>query len=113
LSRGTIKYNKKSYTTNFLTQKTEQAKSRVSASKTPLFTPKLIKSGGFPKMEILSLCTSCHRNKTKDHPVINHPVSQKTDPRNNLPLTCLSCHQPHTGERLKLIKFSSCNECHK
>jgi hypothetical protein len=45
LSRGTIKYNKKSYTTNFLTQKTDQAKSRVSASKTPLFTPKLIKSG--------------------------------------------------------------------
>jgi len=68
---------------------------------------------GFPLMDTNPLCLSCHLQMATNHPVINHPVSEKSDQRNGTPLSCLSCHTPHFSDKQKLLSVASCSDCHK
>ncbi|NPA94236.1 MAG: hypothetical protein GXO58_02270 [Thermodesulfobacteria bacterium] len=70
---------------------------------------------------INALCTSCHtslQGVTVGHPVGNHPLSGKTDPRRKgRELSCTSCHNPH-GSRFRYLLIGDllgghvCSKCH-
>ena len=57
------------------------------------------------------------------HPVAGHPVSNLLDPANpgkvKTPMTCLTCHQPHSSAQAKLLvndqpnNMTFCDNCHK
>jgi predicted CXXCH cytochrome family protein len=57
------------------------------------------------------------------HPVTGHPVSDLMDPANpgkvKTPLSCLTCHQPHSSAEAKLLvkdqanNMAFCDTCHK
>ena len=71
--------------------------------------------------EINQLCTECHIHIDKakrGHPVKNHPVQGKPDPRRpGRTLACTSCHNPH-GSMYKhmligdVIGGHVCSKCH-
>ncbi|MBU0481031.1 MAG: cytochrome c3 family protein [Proteobacteria bacterium] len=71
--------------------------------------------------EINDLCVSCHTNLEgveDGHPVQNHPVKGKSDPRRKgFPFTCTSCHNPH-GSRYQYLLIGDvrggniCVKCH-
>lgn len=71
--------------------------------------------------EINDLCVSCHvalAGVTQGHPVQNHPVKGKSDPRRaGYPFTCTSCHNPH-GSPYKYMLIGDvrsgrvCVKCH-
>lgn len=71
--------------------------------------------------EINDICLSCHvtlAGVTQGHPVQNHPVSGKSDPRRaGNPFTCTSCHNPH-GSQYKYLLIGDvrggrvCVKCH-
>lgn len=51
--------------------------------------------------DINSLCTKCHPDAQKTH---MHPVGNgKIDPRTGGPLTCVSCHSPHSSDNTSLL----------
>lgn len=71
---------------------------------------------------INDLCVSCHTALSgieKGHPVGNHPLKGKKDPRRKgRELSCSSCHNPHgTNYRFLLIGDilggHVCSKCHK
>jgi len=55
------------------------------------------------------------------HPTDQHPVSGHSEPGNpaSPPMTCLTCHQPHSSQRANLLvkdqaaNMAFCNTCHK
>jgi len=57
------------------------------------------------------------------HPVEGHPVSDVMDPTNmtkvKVPLSCLSCHQPHASSAADLLvkdqsnNMQFCDNCHQ
>ena len=59
----------------------------------------------------------------KGHPIVNHPVSDVTDPTNitkvQAKLSCFSCHQPHASAKPNLLvndqenNSAFCATCHK
>jgi predicted CXXCH cytochrome family protein len=62
----------------------------------------------------LKLCGGCHAT----HAALSHPMgSSIIDPRNNEPVTCLSCHGPHGTAYPRFLRGSQrrdlCIECHK
>jgi predicted CXXCH cytochrome family protein len=64
--------------------------------------------------ETLKLCGTCHSN----HASLSHPMGAGIiDPRNNQPVNCLSCHDPHGTPHDKFLRGSQrrelCIECHK
>jgi len=71
--------------------------------------------------EINDLCVSCHTamvGMTQGHPVQNHPLAGKSDPRRaGYPFTCTSCHNPH-GSPYKYLLIGDvrggrvCVKCH-
>jgi predicted CXXCH cytochrome family protein len=71
--------------------------------------------------EINDLCVNCHislAGKTQGHPVQNHPLKGKSDPRRaGFPFTCTSCHNPH-GSAYKYLLIGDvrsgrvCVKCH-
>lgn len=71
--------------------------------------------------EINDLCVSCHislAGVTQGHPVQNHIVTGKSDPRRaGYPFTCTSCHNPH-GSAYKYLLIGDvrggrvCVKCH-
>jgi predicted CXXCH cytochrome family protein len=59
------------------------------------------------------LCATCHEEaKTHAHPI----GSEFKDPRNGLPLTCASCHEPHSSDHDFMLTFdfrrNLCVQCH-
>ncbi|MBU1060426.1 MAG: cytochrome c3 family protein [Proteobacteria bacterium] len=70
---------------------------------------------------INELCISCHINLAdveKGHPVGNHPLKNKIDPRRkDRELACTSCHNPH-GSNYRFLLIGDilgghvCNKCH-
>lgn len=80
-------------------------------------------SSNQPKLlvaDITSMCLYCHEPKyAKDHPVLRHPVDGRRDPLNpKKNFSCVSCHNPHASEHIKLFnrvsgKMQLCQECHK
>lgn len=71
--------------------------------------------------EINELCVTCHTGLAElesGHPVQNHPVKGKSDPRRaGYPFTCTSCHNPH-GSSYKYLLIGDvrggriCVKCH-
>jgi predicted CXXCH cytochrome family protein len=71
--------------------------------------------------EINDLCVSCHvslAGLTQGHPVQNHPIKGKSDPRRaGNPFSCTSCHNPH-GSPYKYLLIGDvrggriCVKCH-
>ena len=62
----------------------------------------------------IDLCVNCH---TGSHSA-SHPLGEKViDPRNNKPVTCLSCHQLHGADYRKYLPLNPamdlCLQCHK
>jgi len=57
------------------------------------------------------------------HPVTGHPVSDLMDPKDvtkvMTPLSCMSCHQPHSSAQADLLindaqnNMAFCDTCHK
>lgn len=69
------------------------------------------------KQDVYSLCTSCHTDKTINHPVGRHPLRFVTYGEKNEELTCVSCHNPHGSPNEKLArvgggKMAMCEQCH-
>ena len=75
---------------------------------------------------INQLCSGCHSTvKEGDHVgrgtrKAGHPLSKVKDPlREGKQLSCVSCHNPHSGKSADLFirnlsgRFSLCQECHK
>ncbi len=70
---------------------------------------------------INELCTSCHtalQRLETGHPVGNHPLSNKPDPRRKgRELSCTSCHNPH-GSNYRYLLIGDllgghvCSKCH-
>jgi predicted CXXCH cytochrome family protein len=59
------------------------------------------------------LCATCHED-AESHA---HPVgSEYKDPRNGRPLTCASCHEPHSSDHEYMLTFdfrrNLCVQCH-
>jgi predicted CXXCH cytochrome family protein len=69
--------------------------------------PKLLKEN------TAKLCRSCHTDLSKH---FHKPESAKPDPRTERPMTCSSCHDPHSAELPKLMLYSPdrelCIQCH-
>lgn len=71
--------------------------------------------------EINAICQGCHTalaGVDKGHPVQNHPLKGKSDPRRaGYPFTCTSCHNPH-GSTNKFMLIGDvrggrvCVKCH-
>ena len=64
--------------------------------------------------EPMKLCSTCHST----HASLSHPMGAGIiDPRNNQPVNCLSCHDPHGTPFEKFLRGSQkrelCIECHK
>ena len=59
------------------------------------------------------------RSGTRGHPILGHPVAGKDPRQKDAPLSCLSCHTPHSSTVANLlppdIKSSTglCGECHQ
>lgn len=53
------------------------------------------------------------------HPFTKHPMAKVADPlRGNEPMSCLSCHQPHSSQQEKLAQTAKpgvdlCDSCHQ
>jgi len=72
--------------------------------------------------EINDLCVSCHTGLAdlkRGHPVANHPLKDRPDPRRSgRKMSCTSCHDPH-GSKFKYLLIADvrggriCVECHK
>lgn len=69
------------------------------------------------------LCLTCHTKITGDHVFVAfdgraHPLEGKPDPvRRGQPLSCISCHDPHSSDHPKLWrqgekKMELCTRCH-
>jgi predicted CXXCH cytochrome family protein len=59
------------------------------------------------------LCATCHEEAmTHAHPI----GAEHKDPRNGLPLTCSSCHEPHSSDHEHMLTFDHrrnlCVQCH-
>ncbi|MBI5419601.1 MAG: redoxin domain-containing protein [Deltaproteobacteria bacterium] len=67
----------------------------------------------FPNNE---LCLSCHKDvnpRSHTHPYGVPPKTEKPvklDKAGNL--TCLSCHEAHASDEIKLLRKGGCNKCH-
>ncbi len=72
--------------------------------------------------EINDLCVSCHTRLAelkRGHPVANHPLSGRPDPRRSgRRMACTSCHDPH-GSKYKYLLIADvrggriCVKCHQ
>ena len=55
---------------------------------------------------------------TRGHPVIKHPVTNRTDPKTGAAFGCASCHNPHGSSGPRLFRFEAntlvelCRNCH-
>ncbi len=63
--------------------------------------------------KVIETCTSCHDDASRHV----HPLGPEfKDPRNGEPLTCLSCHKPHSSDHEYLLIFDYrrdlCVQCH-
>ncbi len=71
------------------------------------------------RMQPARLCVKCHPGiGATDHPVRGHPVAGGKDPRyENRPLSCVSCHDPHSSEHSSLLPDADvmmlCARCHR
>ncbi|MBZ5514103.1 MAG: hypothetical protein LAN62_04520 [Acidobacteriia bacterium] len=58
------------------------------------------------------------RSGTRGHPIMGHPVSGPDPRHRNAPLSCLSCHTPHSSSVAKLLLADAksnagfCGKCH-
>ena len=58
-------------------------------------------------------------SQTKGHPFVKHPLAGVNDPlRGGEPMSCLSCHAPHSSTQDKLIRTTKegvdfCDACHQ
>ncbi|MGA8866546.1 MAG: cytochrome c3 family protein [Candidatus Sulfotelmatobacter sp.] len=75
------------------------------------------------KAKVNDLCLGCHLrtpqsvpsrylptvalsdNNTTGHPYAGHPVSGKADPLRGTELCCISCHMPHGGGKIHLLRM--------
>jgi predicted CXXCH cytochrome family protein len=59
-----------------------------------------------------ALCGKCHERMVH----VSHPMDEVKDPRTQLPLNCLTCHNPHGTPADKLLHLSQeralCIQCH-
>ena len=80
-------------------------------------SPKLLRA------RVNDLCLACHLrsaeaaesrymptialtdNNTLGHPYAQHPVSGKMDPLTGAELSCVSCHAPHGGSKMHLLRM--------
>ena len=73
------------------------------------------------KAKLNDLCYGCHDTiyrSRNNHPVQGHPLAAPRDPSSpDQPLTCVSCHSPHSGEYPKLLPeddvMMMCARCHQ
>lgn len=63
--------------------------------------------------DINELCMTCHEDAEKTH---YHPLKNKIDPRTRKPMTCVSCHSPHSAADKSLLRGDKsrglCVGCH-
>jgi predicted CXXCH cytochrome family protein len=63
--------------------------------------------------DINGLCMNCHDDAEKTH---FHPLKDKIDPRTRQPMTCVSCHSPHSSDDKALLRGEKsrglCIGCH-
>ncbi|PWB75577.1 hypothetical protein C3F09_02090 [candidate division GN15 bacterium] len=63
--------------------------------------------------DINGLCMKCHTDAEKTH---YHPLKDKIDPRTRKPMTCVSCHSPHSSDDKSLLRGDKsrglCIGCH-
>ncbi|UCG51939.1 MAG: cytochrome c3 family protein [Candidatus Latescibacterota bacterium] len=69
--------------------------------------------GELQGLQVIDLCARCHET-AESHA---HPYGSKyTDPRNGRPLTCTTCHVPHSSEHEFILEFDRkrdlCVQCH-
>ena len=108
--------------------------------------PHLAENPRLLRAKVNELCLSCHlrtgeavpsrylptivltADRSRGHPYERHPVSGSRDPLTSAEMSCVSCHQPHGGAQLHLLKMGSqipedalnqntqtkdmCRECH-
>ncbi len=62
--------------------------------------------------DVNALCQGCHTDMSKHF----HKVSGVNDPRTGTPITCVSCHLPHSSDQDALLAFDPnrelCVQCH-
>jgi predicted CXXCH cytochrome family protein len=63
--------------------------------------------------DINGLCMTCHEDAETTH---YHPLKDKIDPRTRQPMTCVSCHSPHSADDKSLLRGDKsrglCIGCH-
>jgi predicted CXXCH cytochrome family protein len=62
--------------------------------------------------DVNTLCRQCHDDLSKHF----HKVSGVNDPRTDSPITCVSCHLPHSSDQPSLLSHEPtrelCIQCH-
>jgi predicted CXXCH cytochrome family protein len=62
--------------------------------------------------DVESLCRTCHEDTSQHF----HKISGIKDPRTDEPITCVSCHLPHSSDQVGLLAYDPkrelCIQCH-
>ena len=69
---------------------------------------------GLLQMNDIELCRSCHKKVSLNHPRnTKHFKKGAINKKNNKPMVCSSCHNPHSSDNKIYIRGKGCQECHE